>query len=388
VTEVAAFSVTVHVELVLPAHAPPDHWKNTPIGDAAADSVTLDPVGKSNTQVAPDAQEIPAGADVTVPVPGSPATLTVSWVVGGGGGVGVNVAVTLCAALMVTAHAPVPVQAPDQPVNVLPDAGVAVSVTTVPVMKLDEQVPGQVIPAGEEPTLPAPATLTFSAWVVTIGLNVAVTLFAASMVTTQVSELPEHAPLQPPNVNPELAVAVSVTGVPATKLAEHRPGQSIGPGDDDTAPPPAPDVPTESTKVMGPTGPGANVAVTPRAALIVTTQLPVPVHAPLQPVKVLAASGAALSVTTVPAARLLVQVPGQSMPPTSDATAPTPVPVVATVSVKLPGGVTGGSNVAVTFCAALTVRLQLPVPEQSPLHPANVLPLVGVALSVTVVPAG
>ena len=44
-----------------------------------------------------------------------------------------NVAVTLCAALSVTAHVPVAfVHAPLQPANVLPVAGVAVSVTTVP----------------------------------------------------------------------------------------------------------------------------------------------------------------------------------------------------------------------------------------------------------------
>jgi len=43
-----------------------------------------------------------------------------------------------------------------------------------------------------------------------------------------------------------------------------------------------------------------NTAVTVRACDIVTTQLPVPVHAPLQPPKALPPLGVATSVTTVP----------------------------------------------------------------------------------------
>ena len=46
-----------------------------------------------------------------------------------------------------------------------------------------------------------------------------------------------------------------------------------------------------------------NVAVTLRAALIVTTQLPVPEHPlPLQPAKLLPEFAVAVSVTSVPAA--------------------------------------------------------------------------------------
>ena len=43
-----------------------------------------------------------------------------------------------------------------------------------------------------------------------------------------------------------------------------------------------------------------NVAVTDFAASTVTTQLPVPVQAPLQPAKTEGAVGAAVNVTTVP----------------------------------------------------------------------------------------
>ena len=69
---------------------------------------------------------IPAGVLVTVPLP-LPALLTVRVKVG------VKVAVTVVAAVRVTLHAPVPVQPPPlQPVKTEPIAGVAVSVTTVP----------------------------------------------------------------------------------------------------------------------------------------------------------------------------------------------------------------------------------------------------------------
>ena len=37
---------------------------------------------------------------------------------------------------------------------------------------------------------------------------------------------------------------------------------------------------------------------------------------------------------------------------------------------------------------AVTVRVQLPVPEQAPDHPANVEPAIGVAVRVITVPAG
>ena len=45
-------------------------------------------------------------------------------------------------------------------------------------------------------------------------MNIAVTAVAADIVTTQVDEDPEHAPLQPAKVESEFAVAVSVTEVP------------------------------------------------------------------------------------------------------------------------------------------------------------------------------
>lgn len=51
---------------------------------------------------------------------------------------------------------PVPQPVPLQPAKVEPDAGVGVKVTAVPLLKLDEQVVPQLIPAGELVTVPLP----------------------------------------------------------------------------------------------------------------------------------------------------------------------------------------------------------------------------------------
>src|SRR5207247_7159890 len=88
---------------------------------------------------------------VTVPLP-VPAGVTVRVEV-----CTVKVAVTVVAAESVTTHVPAPEQLPPlQPVKVEPAAGVAVSVTAVPLVKLAEQVAPQVIPAGALVTVPLP----------------------------------------------------------------------------------------------------------------------------------------------------------------------------------------------------------------------------------------
>src|SRR5881398_2837908 len=91
-------------------------------------------------------------------------------------------------------------------------AGMAVSITTVPLAKLAEQVAPQVMPAGELVTvpLPVPALLTVSAKVGR--LKVAVTVVAAETVITH-DPVPEHPPpLQPVKVDPAAGVAVSEIG--------------------------------------------------------------------------------------------------------------------------------------------------------------------------------
>src|SRR5439155_18551266 len=131
-------------------------------------------------------QLIPAGELVTVPLP-VPALLTVSAKVGRA-----KVAVTVVAALRVTVQAPVPEQPPPlQPVKVEPAAGVAVSVTAVPLVKLAAQVAPQVIPAGLLVTVPVPvpALETVRAKVgvnVTVKVSVAVLPAASVAVTVRV----------------------------------------------------------------------------------------------------------------------------------------------------------------------------------------------------------
>src|SRR5829696_9159092 len=95
-----------------------------------------------------------------------------------------NVAVTSRARSIATVHVPVPEQpSPSQPANVDPDAGVAMSVTEVPCVKLAEQPDPQSMPAGLLVTVPLPP--------------------------------PEQpAPVQPVKAEPLSAVAVSLTSVP------------------------------------------------------------------------------------------------------------------------------------------------------------------------------
>src|SRR5882724_5497059 len=77
-----------------------------------------------------------------------------------------------------------------------------------------------------------------------------------------------------------------------------------------------------------------NVAVTPRAALIVMLQAPVPVQLPLQPLKIEPAAGAAVKVTAVPLAYAAAQLVPHEMPAGALVTVPLPALALVTVSVK------------------------------------------------------
>ena len=133
-----------------------------------------------------------------------------------------NVAVTLSAALIVIVQVPVPLQAalPLQPANVLPEFGVAVSVTDAPLVKFAEHVDGHVIPDGllETVPFPVPASATDNAKVELL-LNVAVTDCAAFIVKLHTPVPEQPAPVHPAKVDPEPTVYVSPTCVPLTKLA-------------------------------------------------------------------------------------------------------------------------------------------------------------------------
>jgi hypothetical protein len=120
------------------------------------------------------------------------------------------------------------------------------------------------------------------------------------MVTLQ-APIPEQAPLQPVKFDVAFGLAVRVTVVPLTKLAEHMLPQLIPDGVLVTLPLPLPASVIERGKSA------LNVAVTEAAAFILTVHVPVPEHAPLQPVKFDVAFEAAVRVTPVPGAKLPMQ---------------------------------------------------------------------------------
>ena len=328
-------------------------------------SVTVEPLENDAEHVNP--HEMPAGELVTV----APIAVTSS-----GCRLAVNVAVTDWAAVIVTAHVPRPVQAPDQPANVEPGAGVAVSVTAVPNEKVAKQVAPQSMGGGVELTLPKPlpafATDRPNDW----SVNTAPTLFAASIVTLQ-SPVPEQAPVQPLKLEPALGEAESDTIVPAVKGALQAAPQKMPAGVEVTVPLPSASFTTSRSNVAG-----ENVAVTVCAALIVRVHAPVPVHAPDQPANVEDASGVAVSVTRVPDENELLQAAPQKIASGDEVTVPLPAPARFTVSVYVTS-----VNVAVTFLAASIVTTQAPVPVHAPLQPANDELASGVALSVTSVPS-
>jgi hypothetical protein len=167
----------------------------------------------------------------------------------------------------------------------------------------------------------------------------------------------------------------------------HVPPQLMPAGELVTAPVP---VPLGETLSMNCGGGGAvpelKFAVATTAELIVSVQLPVPEQAPLQPIKVDPAFGVAMRVMTVFGSRGEKQALPQSNPSGNDVTRPVPLPAFAIVSDgELEGGV-ATVNAAPTLAAALTVTLQLPVPEQAPLQPVKFEPEAGVAVSDTNVP--
>lgn len=153
-------------------------------------------------------QSIPAGALVTVPVP-VPSFVTSRT------GLEVNFAVTVLAKFMVTTQVPVRlVHAPSQPAKKEVPLAVAVSVMLVirlpyaSVQSLPQLIPPPVLLATVP--LPVPVFVTVSTGLRT---KLARTDFAASIVTLQVTEVPEQAPPQPVKRESGFTAAVRVTCV-------------------------------------------------------------------------------------------------------------------------------------------------------------------------------
>ena len=137
--------VIVRLQVVLvPVQAPCHCWKVKPDAGVAV-RVTWVPGANAALQVVP--QLMPEGELVTAPFPPTVTDNTGSTT---------KFAVTVALLSRVTLHGPDPVQAPDQPVNVDPEAGVAEREIAVPEENIPEQVGPQSIPAGLLETVPLP----------------------------------------------------------------------------------------------------------------------------------------------------------------------------------------------------------------------------------------
>lgn len=150
---------------------PPEKPPKSELASSVAVRVTDVPLAKEAAHVAP--QSIPVVLEVMVPEP-LPDLVTVRGKVPGGAVT--NVAETSFAESMVTVHVPAPVQAPLQPTKVEPDAIVAVRITDVPEAKEVLQVAAQVIPTGDEVTVPLPVPAVVTVRVVEDGAEVEISL--------------------------------------------------------------------------------------------------------------------------------------------------------------------------------------------------------------------
>ena len=157
----AAFTVvslvTVSMQAPVPTHEPLQPT-NVDVPAAAAVKASVEPWSTVSVQV--PGQLMPAGVEVTAPVP-LPARLTVTAY-----RAVLNVAVTVVSAPSVTTHeVAVPLQPPPaQPANVAPTSGAAVRVTDVAAVAVRVQLVPQSIPAGTDVTRPVavPAFATVS----------------------------------------------------------------------------------------------------------------------------------------------------------------------------------------------------------------------------------
>src|SRR3954463_4888805 len=145
-----------------------------------------------------------------------------------------------------------------------------------------------------------PETVAVKRWVVpgasvTCAGEIAteITAFAANDATAERSVLnvteqvgPVQGPVHPENSAPALAVAVSSTLVPSSKVAAHVPGQATPAGADVTLPSP------ETAMVTVCFGGDEKAAPTVASAERTRSHAPTPDHAPDQPLKWAPVSGA------------------------------------------------------------------------------------------------
>ena len=116
--------------------------------------------------------------------------------------------------------------------------------------------------------------------------------------------------------------------MPAVKPALQVAVQLMPAGVDTTEPEPT--TPRPSVYVTG--GSAVKFADTARAAVMLTTQAALPLHAPDQPANCWPAAGVAVSVTSVPEANRAEQVLPQVMPAGTEVTVPEPTPLLTVTS--------------------------------------------------------
>jgi hypothetical protein len=162
-------------------------------------------------------------------------------------------------------------------------------------------------------------------------LKVAVTERSAVIVSWHVPT-PEHAPAHPAKVDPDSALAVSVTEAPSSNECEHVEAlvpQSIPAGLLVTTPLPLPVGLTVSVRTA------VKVAVTLAAETMLTMHVPVPEQPPPdQPANLDPLAGSPVSLTWVPIANEWEQIEPQSIPSGLDTASPEPLPESVTVRVS------------------------------------------------------
>lgn len=226
-------AIGVKTQGPVPVHPPPLQPVKMESASGVALNVMLEPEGTFAEHVKP--QSMPAGDDETTPAPVPIfVTVTETWRRS-------KFAVTVAAVINGTTHVVMPVHAPLQPVKTESLSGAAVRETEVPGAKSEAHVGPQVIPAGVEVMVPLPPPVRVTVNVTGVVMNVALTSFAASSVTTQVPVPEQPAPIHPVKREPVAATAVRVTDAPAANEAEQSPVvQSMPAGLELTRPLPVP----------------------------------------------------------------------------------------------------------------------------------------------------
>jgi hypothetical protein len=268
-----------------------------------------------------------------------------------------------------------PLQAPLQPENRQPSEAAATSPTAVRMGYDVAHAGGQSMPPASLFTLPFPRTATATGYRCGAAPpNEATSAFGPSIVSAHAGSEPEHAPDQE---SPGPA-AFKTRRIPLPNAPSHTRPQSIPGTSLVTVPPPA--VTTASgNSVSG----GAKVAVADFGLSIVTEHVGwPPEQLPPHPEKDQPGVGTALSVTTASAANEAVHVVPQLTP--AGLLVTVPLPLVDTASEKLDART--GSNRAVTWyttSSLISLIVQEPDPEQTPLQPANCEPGSALAVNVT-----